>query len=254
VFTSWEASRAGIRSGCQGHSYFTTIALDYKTEIKEIDLQYRNARGSIHIHKLSLVNDETQISHPLTDYEAVLGQTERWQHVENINDSYIFENVHAMPRVWLVPEVLRATPETIFKAIRHSILPNGRTFDPSQTALVEEPLTFRLEQSDPFATATIVKHDSMSIEIQTDSRSPAFLVLRDIYYPGWKATIDGVHTHIFRTNYILRGILVPAGGHIIRFDYTPMSFYWGALISTLTLLILAASLTTASLRRQGSSL
>jgi hypothetical protein len=254
VFRSWEVSRAGVSGGCQGHSYFTTIELAPNIEAKEIDLRYSSASGSIGIHKLSLINDKTNVSRPLWIYEEMLGQREGWQHVENINDSYVFENIRAMPRVWLVPEVLRAEPEAIFKAIRHSILPDGRTFEPSQIALVEEPLTFRLEQPDPFATATIVKHDSMSIEIQTDSRSPAFLVLSDIYYPGWEATIDGVHTHIFRTNYILRGILVPAGVHIIRFDYSPMNFYWGALISTLTLLILAASLTSASLRRKGSSL
>ena len=252
VFRSWKASRAGVNGRCQGHSYFTTIELDHNTEAKAIDLRYSSARGSIGIRKLSLVNDKTEESYPLTAYEEVLSQKARWQHVDNINGSDVFENTRAMPRVWLVSEVLQAAPEAIVKAIKHSTLPDGRTFEPSQTALIEEPLTFRLEQPDSLATATIVKHDNMSIEIQTNSRVPAFLVLSDIYYPGWKATIDGVKTHIFRTNYILRGILVPAGGHSIRFDYSPMSFYWGALISTLTLLLLAVSLTVVSLRRKGA--
>jgi uncharacterized membrane protein YfhO len=85
------------------------------------------------------------------------------------------------------------------------------------------------------ASAQIVHLSNTRIEIHTNSASPCFLVLSDVYYPGWKATIDGNPTHIFQTNYVLRGVMVPAGGHIVHFEFRPKSFYWGAGISIISL-------------------
>jgi uncharacterized membrane protein YfhO len=76
------------------------------------------------------------------------------------------------------------------------------------------------------------------MEVQTSSSSDAFLVTSDTWYPGWQATIDGAPASIFRANYALRGVRVPAGRHLVRFEYRPKMFYLGTAISVLTLLAL----------------
>jgi uncharacterized membrane protein YfhO len=64
------------------------------------------------------------------------------------------------------------------------------------------------------------------------------LVLGDIEYPGWKATIDGEPARIYPTDVALRSVMVPAGTSTVRFAYRPRSFSIGVLIGFLTVLIL----------------
>lgn len=60
-------------------------------------------------------------------------------------------------------------------------------------------------------------------------------VFSEIFYPaGWSAYIDGQPAEIFRANYILRALRVPAGDHEIEFRYRPASFVKGARYSRIS--------------------
>lgn len=64
-------------------------------------------------------------------------------------------------------------------------------------------------------------------------------VFSDIYYPaGWKCYIDGEGGDHFRTNYVLRGMILPAGNHRIRFEFRPSSYYTGNKISLASSILL----------------
>jgi hypothetical protein len=57
-------------------------------------------------------------------------------------------------------------------------------------------------------------------------------VFSDIYYDkGWKAFVDGVEVPHFRVDYILRGMVLPAGEHSIEFRFEPRSYYTGIKIA-----------------------
>ncbi|MEO8169197.1 MAG: YfhO family protein, partial [bacterium] len=56
----------------------------------------------------------------------------------------------------------------------------------------------------------------------------SLLVLSEIYYPaGWEAYIDGAETEIYKTNYILRSVIVPAGSHEVVFKFEPKLYALG---------------------------
>jgi uncharacterized membrane protein YfhO len=51
------------------------------------------------------------------------------------------------------------------------------------------------------------------------------------YEKGWKASIDGKKTDIFRVNYALRGLQIPAGKHAIEFKFEPQVIQTGSTIT-----------------------
>lgn len=230
-------------------SEIAVLPLDKTSKIKSIELQWMGPSGEIYIRKLSLLDEKTGQSYPVPSVESALSDNTHWRHVEDIGGTNIYENLSAMPRVWLVPEVVSLKiPWAILLAIKTSRMPDGSIYEPSRMALVEEPFTMKVSNFDREATAQIVRLNDTSIEVHTGSSSPAFMVLSDVYYPGWKATIDGAPTHLFQTNYLLRGVMVPSGGHVVRFEFKPTSFYIGAGISIVTLLFLLLGIVWVKIR------
>jgi hypothetical protein len=233
IFESFPIERESLQS-CQGHRYVSILPIQKLSDIKNIKLDWVGSAGAIGIKKISLVNRETQKSYPIT----TLSDATRWNHVEEINQTSVYENLRAMPRVWLVPEVVSMNSEQILNSIKSSKLPDGRLFNPSQVALVNNNFKFKVPNLDASAIVKIVNLSDLQIDIETNSSSPAFLVLSDVYYPGWTAKIDGTQTKIFQTNYVLRGVQVPAGEHTIKFEFKPVSYHIGVGISVASLFLL----------------
>ena len=67
--------------------------------------------------------------------------------------------------------------------------------------------------------------------------SECFLVLADLYLPGWKATIDGQSSRVYRTDAVVRGLFVNAGRHCINFVYRPPSVMYGIASMLITALL-----------------
>lgn len=146
----------------------------------------------------------------------------------------IYLNKTYLPRAWFVSNTELLTDN---KAIWKKL--NDPEFSPAETAIVEKevPATFApLESS--VTPAGFGLHD-LKFNVITDTTS--FLTISEIYYPaGWKAFIDGEETEIFATNYILRGIVVPKGEHIVEMKFESKTYLWSLKLSLigLTLAIL----------------
>jgi len=80
------------------------------------------------------------------------------------------------------------------------------------------------------------------ITISVSSPRPCMLILRDQYYPGWRALLDSVSVPIYRANGFTRAVYIPEGEHAVEFDYKPDSLKYGiriALVALAALLVLA---------------
>jgi uncharacterized membrane protein YfhO len=85
---------------------------------------------------------------------------------------------------------------------------------------------------DSTAKIQLIKNDNDIITYTSNSGANQFAVFSEIYYDrGWKAYIDNKEVPIVRTDYVLRGLAVPAGNHAIRFEFKPASFYNSETIS-----------------------
>jgi hypothetical protein len=95
---------------------------------------------------------------------------------------------------------------------------------------------------DSTASVTLAEFEPNRIRYETRSSADGFVVFSEIYYPkGWSATIDGNDALIYRTNYVLRGLIVPAGNHTIEFRFAPKAYTVGnkvTMASSWLLLIL----------------
>ena len=75
--------------------------------------------------------------------------------------------------------------------------------------------------------AIIISYMPERIVINTKSDVPKLLFLSDSYDTGWKASIDGLSTPIYRANYTFRAVALSHGEHIVEFYYAPDSLKWG---------------------------
>lgn len=117
------------------------------------------------------------------------------------------------------------------------------------TAIVEKTFSKNVVQPqwDSASSIKMVKYDNDAIEYEVNGNGPQFAVFSEIYYPvGWNAYIDGKKTDYVNTNYILRGISIPAGNHTVKFVFEPPSVKKGTSImfmaSILILLIFVGGL------------
>jgi hypothetical protein len=72
--------------------------------------------------------------------------------------------------------------------------------------------------------AAITSYSDSAVTIDVEAPKPGVVVLHDLYYPGWEASVDGHQQPILRANLLFRGVEVPAGRHRVTFTFRPLSF------------------------------
>ena len=98
-------------------------------------------------------------------------------------------------------------------------------------------------------SARLTRYGRDEAVAEVEAQSPALLVLTDVYFPGWKATVDGRDAPIERVDYLLRGVQVPAGAHTVELRYQPASWRAGWIVSLVALLAIGG-LALLGLRRR----
>jgi hypothetical protein len=88
----------------------------------------------------------------------------------------------------------------------------------------------------------ITKYKFNKIELDVDTDKEAILWLSEIWYPAWKAIVNGKKVDVYRANYGFRTITVPAGYSKVVFKFDSVYFNIGAAISLLTLIAALAYL------------
>ncbi len=79
-----------------------------------------------------------------------------------------------------------------------------------------------------------------AVECLVDLNEASVLVLADLDYPGWSVTVDGHAAESLRIDNLFRGVRLESGSHRVAWSYQPRSVLIGAVISVVTLLMLAA--------------
>ena len=113
--------------------------------------------------------------------------------------------------------------------------------NPTEKAVVDKKFESVVKSlpSDSTATIELVAYEPNYLKYEVNSDKGGTVVFSEIYYPGWKSTIDGQEVAHGRANYILRAMNVPAGQHVVEFRFDPTSLHVTENIAFVALGLLA---------------
>ncbi|MBQ4821914.1 YfhO family protein [Aquimarina sp. MMG016] len=112
-------------------------------------------------------------------------------------------------------------------------------------------------ESDSLSTIELTSHKPNHLVYESNNTQDGFAVFSEVYYPGWKASIDGKEVGHAQVNYTLRGLPIPAGKHKIEFRFDPQVIKTGGVItltSTIVFILLMIGGLFYQYKRTGSLL
>jgi hypothetical protein len=144
-----------------------------------------------------------------------------------------------VPRAFLVTSIAVADYQSILRQ-----LTNG--FDTPRSALVETPIAeIAHDQAEPSdGSAEIRSFRPASMTIDVDAPENRLLIVREPWYPGWQADIDGRIVDCVPANLWMRAVPISGGRHTVR-----MFFHQDYLLSGLILSLAGLGLIIPAYRR-----
>jgi hypothetical protein len=141
----------------------------------------------------------------------------------------VWENPRVLPRVitateiFLEPDLPRAIADGKLAPVDYR----------TTVVLQHLPETWsRAAQTQPSAaplpghgevSASLISYRNMQITLSVQADRDAIVVLNDLYYPYWRAYVDGHERELLQANYMFRGVHVKAGEQKVEFRFEPFS-------------------------------
>lgn len=196
--------------------------------------RYQELIDTAIFYNLSLIRNVGSSAQSLEDFEAVFNNTSA---LNMLNAKYVIYNPEAPPlenrkalgNAWFVENAL-------FAADANEEISRINSLDPSTQAVIDK----RFSNLVPKSSYPVAEGDNIELKsyepneliYESTVSEDKLAVFSEIYYPaGWKSYVDGTETPHFRVNYVLRGMIVPAGKHEIKFRFEPASYITGNKIS-----------------------
>lgn len=229
VFDTHMMPRGG--QDCATHNYITTIDLGAHEPILRARFRYVHAQGDLIVSHIWYVRADGSVS-AADVASAIRDSPWHWRPRGATAHARVFENLQTMDRAWVTPAVRRMPSVEIELAMHSGAFADGSPFDPRQTALVEAEVAGWTGDSALAGSAHVaVTGADTAVDVEVDTPARGLLVLRDVYYPGWRAYRNGAAAPIYQTDFTGRGVVVEAGHSRVRFEYAPGPFRLGAAMA-----------------------
>jgi hypothetical protein len=165
------------------------------------------------------------------------------------NNAKVLENQQALPRAWIVHSARKE--ESPKEALR--LLDSGEV-NPRKEALLEEDPPQQQMSKPPNDDAVsadqalVEEYEANKMKLKTSSGSGGLLVLSEVYYPSWKAYVDGEPTEVYAADQLLRSVPIPAGEHEVELRYESAALEVGIMISIVAYAVLVVLVCGAGLQ------
>ncbi len=183
-----------------------------------------NSLNILNMLNVKYLLTERQLQHP--DFQLVF--------TGSIN---IYRNNRALPKAWMVSHAKCVSNQNeSLSAVLSS------DFNPEKMAVVVAD-GISIPDIENTGVAAVDEYSENQIVINVTTSDSSLLVLSEIFYsPGWNVSIDGEKSTIYQTNHVLRSVIVPGGGHEVRFWYDKTRWLAFKGLSRVTLFIVVALL------------
>jgi hypothetical protein len=150
--------------------------------------------------------------------------------------TYVHRLEEVSPRAWIVQraELIADGDEALTRL-------GAPDFDPARAAVLQRDIGLgpAQEAAEP-SQVQIVSRNPSYLELKVEAAADGLLVVSEIFYPGWRARVDGQEAEIYPVDYVLRGVKVGAGAHKVEMIYDPWTWKAGVAISIVALLLVVA--------------
>ncbi len=204
---------------------------------------HHNTIGGYHPAKLSLYQD--LMEKQLYKYPAcqnVLDMLNTKYIIENPNQAQVPARPTALGAAWFVKGVrfVNGAKEEM-AALDNFPTKDSAVADKSFSNVLKSSFTF-----DSAASINLVKNENDSARYSSKAVSEQLAVFSETYYDkGWDAYIDGKQVPYAKVNYVLRGLMIPAGEHVVEFKFEPKSHKIGWTITNICSLLMLVMLGAA---------
>jgi hypothetical protein len=198
------------------------------------------------IRNLELIDAMRSNAKSLEDFQSIFRSTNA---LNILNTKYIIYhpeapplvNQNALGNVWFVEKpILVENANEEISAIN--------SLNPSKEAVIDIIFKDQITKSSfpvmENEKIGLISYQPDELIYKSSAREEKLAVFSEIYYPaGWRSYIDGKESKYFRTDYVLRGMVIPSGDHEIKFMFKPSSYIIGnkiSLASSLVLILLIA--------------
>ncbi|HEV2884170.1 MAG TPA: YfhO family protein, partial [Pyrinomonadaceae bacterium] len=247
--TPFDATQIGGEQGYLAYRFQSLLTFGERLRVNRVEITNVSANARLGIYGALLEDSQSKSTFPLSPPFS-----DAWHPVYEQNGVLVLHNKRALPRAWLVSEAESVNGEEARYRIRGE---TERSFDPRRTVLLEmHPNELPSLPGGPLAAeseARVVAYEPNRLVVETKSPTATVLVLSEMFYPGWEATVDGQRAKIHLANYLFRAVALPAGQHRVELRYTASAARNGAVISALTLCLIAG-LAIYAARRKASGI
>jgi hypothetical protein len=130
----------------------------------------------------------------------------------------IFEFAGALPRAKLYSNwEVNTNAEATLKRI------TSEEFDPAKSVVVSEPIPApsTMTTNENAGTVEFASYEPNHIVLKANASAQSILLLNDRYDPNWKVTVDGKPVTLLRANFLMRGVQLAPGAHMVEYHFAP---------------------------------
>ena len=253
--------------------YYRTLDMSCSTFNSNDASYWHKSIGGYHAAKLRRYQEliEAHISPEMNRIQKNIAQTEQGMFLQGgdsifpvldmLNMKYVIlaiqggskiavQNPSAMGNAWFVDEVRNVgNADSELSMLNKVDLLKVAVSSPSASCKDAEWMSGYTSAQDSTATVTLTSYGPVELKYRANSKNGGIIVFSDIYYPGWRATVNGSEVPVGRVDYVLRAVKVPAGECEITMFFDPKTVHTTeavaysamAFLALIALCILAAT-------------
>lgn len=156
---------------------------------------------------------------------------------------YVYRHRRPLGRAFFVDRVIAARDEAaMLKAM------SSQSLDGLAVAMTSETADLAAH-GDPSDRVTVTANSPGRLSLAVRATTRRFLVISEVWHPGWQARLDGRPLSLARTDYTLLGAVIPSGEHRVELVFEPLHWKHARTVSFAALALAGVLVLAGALAR-----